>query len=128
MSIEHILVLSTGHITLADNYKLTVVSNTRPLHTDYDAMCDLNKALMKYGSLRPDDSPLSVTSRPHGFLIYVPSDSDDFDDVITDMQKPPFRFSTGLRRCMELAHHYKCDYLLLDRDGDAEKGLKLYEW
>lgn len=128
MSIEHLLVCSTGHISLADNYKLIMMSNTNPLGSDLDALRDMNEAVRRFSNLSRAMSPLIVTSRPHGFFIYVPSDKDDFHETITNMQKPPFRLSTGLRNCMQRARLCNCGYLLLDGDGDYLEGLKRYAW
>ena len=98
MTIERILVLSTGHVTKHD---INLIDNR------------------KY--------PATVMQHPggHGCMLYVGDDNEDASPVYRD--KLAF-FSLAFVRVIERVKASGCHWLLLDGDGEVDDTLVTFDW
>jgi len=99
MEIERSLVVSTAHITKADNIKLEIESST-------------------------NSAPSLVVYRyEFGFLIYTGSPIDELIDK--DVHE---RYSHALSNLLRLAKRENCQYLKLDCDAQIYPDLEVFNW
>lgn len=101
MNIEHMLVLSTGHLS-------NVVART------LDMIC--NPELMNTTAEWPLRHLVIYPKGEYGWIIYI------LDDTNVD------ELPESLRACVQLAKANNCRWLMFDRDEDTIDELPTYDW
>jgi len=100
--IQKTLVVSTAHISSADNTALSVEGVSK----------------------KWDVPVLIVDPFSYGFYIYVNLDKDE--PRVED--KTDWPYSKALKKLIQLARKLGCPYLKLDRDGETYEGLETFDW
>lgn len=104
MNIEHMLVLSTAHLT-------NVVARTLDMICDPELMNTTAEWPMRHLVIYPKGAACEF-----GWIIYI------LDD--TNVEEMP----VSLRDCVKLAKANNCRWLMFDRDEDTIDELQTYDW